>query len=210
MKGVGLPGMMFVLSAERSFNLAWYMLNQVTLDKGPAIGYPNNKCAYGNSNCWASGNSGEIDFLESAWTVDAGATDNYRRLYSTQWNQVRRSFIGDQGETCNADGGWFSNQETSNNYFLGASYNQSYPYVFVAVVERIGTFIYQIPASTIDSVWPGLSRKTLLDQHSVLQTVVLLVTIKIPTVPCFCPTVRQLVGEVQPVDIKKVPIKAAK
>ena len=159
-RGVGPPGMMFVLSTERSFNLAWYMLNQVTLDKGPIAGYPNNKCAYGNSNCWSSGNAGEIDFLESAWTVNSGDTDEYRRLYATQWNQVGRSFIGDQGETCNADGGWFSDQETSNNYFLGTGYNQSYPYIFVAVVDRVGTFIYRIPASISDSVWPGLSRKT--------------------------------------------------
>ncbi len=85
-KGVGPPAMMFVISTEKSFNMAWYMLNQVTLDKGPVIGYPNNKCTYGNNNCWATGNSGEIDFLESAWTVDAGATDGYRRLYATQWN----------------------------------------------------------------------------------------------------------------------------
>ena len=159
-KGVGPPAMMFVLSTEKSFNMAWYMLNQVTLDKGPVNGYPNDRCAHGNNNCWATGNSGEIDFLESAWTVDAGATDNYRRLYATQWNQVGRSFIGDQGSTCNADGGWFSNQEASNNYFLGTGYNQSTPYIFVAVVDRIGTFIYRIPSSTADYVWPGLSRTT--------------------------------------------------
>ncbi len=159
-KGVGPPGMMFVISTEKSFNLAWYMLNQVTLDKGPTTGYPNNKCPYGNNNCWATANSGEIDFLESAWTVNAGAADNYRRLYSTQWNQVGRSFIGDQGSTCNADGGWFNDQEASNNYFLGTGYNQSVPYIFVAVVDHIGTFIYRIPASMVESVWPGLSRTT--------------------------------------------------
>ena len=33
--------------------------------------------------------------------------DDYHRLYSTQWNQVGRSFVGDMGSTCNADGGWF-------------------------------------------------------------------------------------------------------
>ena len=32
--------------------------------------------------------SGEIDFLETAWTVDASTTDNYRRLFNAQWNQV--------------------------------------------------------------------------------------------------------------------------
>ena len=35
-----------------------------------------------------------------------------------QYNQVGRSFIGDGGSTCNADGGWFSDV-TSNKYFLG-------------------------------------------------------------------------------------------
>ena len=56
--------------------MAWYMLNQVTLDKGPNILYPNDECAYGN-NCWAAGNAGEIDILESVWTVNAGTTDSY-------------------------------------------------------------------------------------------------------------------------------------
>ena len=95
--------------------MAWYMLNQVTLDKGPTIPYPNGECAYGNNNCWAAGNAGEIDFLESVWTVNAGKVDSYRRLYATQWNQVGRSFIGEMGSTCNSDGGWFNEQLTSNN-----------------------------------------------------------------------------------------------
>jgi len=118
-KGVGPPGMLFVMSVERVWNMAWYMLNQVTLDRGPTIGYPNDKCAYGNNNCWAAGNAGEIDFLESVWTVNAGTVDNYRRLYATQWNQIGRSFIGEQGSTCNSDGGWFNDDVASNNYFLG-------------------------------------------------------------------------------------------
>lgn len=79
-KGVGLPRMLFVLSVKRVWNMAWYMLNQVTLDKGPDILYPNNECAYGNNNCWAAGNAGEIDFLESVWTVNAGTTDSYQRI----------------------------------------------------------------------------------------------------------------------------------
>ena len=76
-KGIGPPGVMFVLSVERVWNIAWYMLNQGTLDRGPTITYPASGCCHGNNNCWAAGNAGEIDFLEAAWTVNAGATDNY-------------------------------------------------------------------------------------------------------------------------------------
>ena len=159
-RGVGPPGMMFVLSVERVWNIAWYMLNQGTLDKGPAIAYPNSGCRHGNNNCWAAGNAGEIDFLEAAWTVNAGKTDGYRRLYATQWNQVGRSFVGDMGESGHADGGWFSNSQTTNNYFLGTKPNQTNPFVFVAVVDSVGTFIYRIPSGQSDKIWPGLSRKT--------------------------------------------------
>ena len=156
-KGVGPPGMMFVMSTEKSINLAWYMLNQVTLDKGPAIEYPRDGCLLGNNNCWAAGNAGEIDFLESPWTVDAGAADNYGRLFSTQWNQVGRSFIGNKGSTGHADGGWFNEKTASNNYFLGS---KSTAHVFVAVVDQIGTFIYRIPGVSVEKVWPGLTRTT--------------------------------------------------
>ena len=79
--------------------------------------------------------------------MDAGATDQFRKLYATQWNQVGRSFVGDLRSTCNADGGWFSNTETSNNYFLGTKPNQRDPYIYAAVVDRVGTFIYRIPSS---------------------------------------------------------------
>lgn len=159
-RGAGPPGMMFVLSVEKVWNMAWYMLNQVTLDKGPAISYPSAQCMYGSDNCWASGNAGEIDFLESPWTVNAGAIDSYRRLYAVQWNQVGRSFIGEKGSTCHADGGWFSDAEATNNYFLGTMPNATNPYVFVAVVDRVGTFIYRIPAAQINEIWPGLSHTT--------------------------------------------------
>ena len=159
-KGVGPPGVMFVLSVEKVWNIAWYMLNQGTLDRGPAIAYPAGGCRHGNNNCWAAGNAGEIDFLEAPWTVNAGATDNYRRLYATQWNQIGRSFIGDMGATSHADGGWFSDQVTSNNYLLGTHPNQTDPYIFVAVVDSVGTFIYRIPSSQSDKIWPGLSRKS--------------------------------------------------
>ena len=160
-KGAGPPGMLFVLSVESVWNVAWYMLNQATLDKGPTVAYPRDKCRNGGGdNCWASGNAGEIDFLESPQTVNAGAKDGYRRLYATQFNQVGRSFVGNSGATCNADGGWFNEEVTSNNYFLGTRQNEPSPFVFAAVVDKIGTFIYRIPAGQSDQIWPGLTRKT--------------------------------------------------
>ena len=146
---------MFALSVERVWNIAWYMINQGTLDKGPTISYPASGCCHGNNNCWAVGNAGEIDFLEIPWTMNAGATDNYQGLYTTQWNQVDRSFVGDMGATGHADGGWFNNQVTSNNYFL-----QTDPYMFVAVVDNVGTFIYRISSSQSNRIWPGISRKS--------------------------------------------------
>ena len=39
-KGAGPPGMLFVLSVESVWNVAWYMLNQATLDKGPTVARP--------------------------------------------------------------------------------------------------------------------------------------------------------------------------
>jgi hypothetical protein len=45
------------------------MLNQLTLDRGPAVSLPQEECAVSNSNCWASGNAGEMDFLETPWDV---------------------------------------------------------------------------------------------------------------------------------------------
>ena len=64
------------------------------------------------------------------------------------------------GATGHADGGWFSNQVTSNNYFLGTHPNQTDPYIFVAVIDSVGTFIYRIPSSESDKIWSGLSRKS--------------------------------------------------
>jgi hypothetical protein len=35
------------------------MLNQLTLDRGPAVSYPAAQCANGiNDNCWGAGNAG--------------------------------------------------------------------------------------------------------------------------------------------------------
>eukprot|EP01006_Ploeotia_vitrea_P004675 TRINITY_DN115161_c0_g1_i1.p1 TRINITY_DN115161_c0_g1~~TRINITY_DN115161_c0_g1_i1.p1 ORF type:complete len:533 (+),score=43.22 TRINITY_DN115161_c0_g1_i1:62-1660(+) len=162
--GAKPPGMMFVLSTEQAWNFAWYMLNKVTLDRGPWKLYPPIPCPDNhNDNCWSAGNAGELDFLESPWTNSNGKTDDYRRLYATQWNQIGRWFTGQMGSTCNADGGWFQGDMTSNNYFLGTPPNATgsaiTPYVWVAVVDSVGTFIYRLPGKSAHHIWPGLSSK---------------------------------------------------
>ena len=54
--------MLFVLSVERIWNMAWYMLNQVTLERGPdeSLLYPHEDCSQRNDNCWSEGNAGKI------------------------------------------------------------------------------------------------------------------------------------------------------
>ena len=70
-KGVGNDkGAMFVMSTEDWWAGTWYMLNQLALDRGPGAAYPAAGCPGGiNSNCWASGNSGEMDFLEGVCMI---------------------------------------------------------------------------------------------------------------------------------------------
>eukprot|EP01006_Ploeotia_vitrea_P032488 TRINITY_DN64691_c0_g2_i1.p1 TRINITY_DN64691_c0_g2~~TRINITY_DN64691_c0_g2_i1.p1 ORF type:complete len:539 (-),score=42.77 TRINITY_DN64691_c0_g2_i1:87-1595(-) len=163
--GVGAPGMMFVLSTERIYNTAWYMINQVNLDRGPDKMYPASHCPDGiNKGCWDGGNAGEIDFLEATWTSPNGTIDDYRRLYATQWNDDGRANPGCIGSTCVADGGWYINKglnKTTNSYFLGSDPKNSsaQPMVWVAVVDRVGTYIYRIPGDSAESYWPGLGRK---------------------------------------------------
>jgi hypothetical protein len=214
-RGVGPPGMMFVLSAEEFWGATWYMLNtvrlgkrrerssveptnaepsapfpspththtltrthkharahalplrlscrcpppgqkknlaawQLTLDRGPQVGYPEQSCKVTNDNCWAAGNAGEMDFLEPPWNSNnASATQGYRTSYSTQFNQVGRCFNG------GVNGGGFS----SRNYLLTASAEAPEAVVYVAVVDSVGNWVYRIPATQVESVWPGLGRK---------------------------------------------------
>ena len=107
-KGVGGDGgALFVLSTEHFWGGTWYMLNQLTIDRGPASAYPEERCAVTNDNCWASGNAGEMDFLETGWNLrDISDDPAFRRSFSTQFNQIGRCFNG------GINGGGF----TSNNY----------------------------------------------------------------------------------------------
>ena len=107
--------------------------------------------------------AGEIDFLEAPWTVDHGAVDDYRRLYATTWNQAGQSFLPSRGESGHADGGWFA--EGTSSSFMTGSNPASYPHnpepvVWAAVVDRVGTYLYRIPAGNASSIWPGLDRRT--------------------------------------------------
>lgn len=106
--------MMFVLSAGEFWGATWYMLNQLSLDRGrPRCRIPPRaNCSVSASNCWAAGNAGEMDFLEPAWdSANSTATYGYRASYSTQYNQIGRCFNG------GVNGGGFS----SENFLLTAS-----------------------------------------------------------------------------------------
>lgn len=151
-RGVGPPGAMFVLSTEQFWGATWYMLNALTLDRGPGGGYPADKCSVTNDNCWASGNAGEMDFLEPSWSNgDANSTSGYRKSYSTQYNQVGRCFNGA------INGGGFG----SPNHVLTSGQGANEPFIYVAVVDSVGNWVYRIPADQAGDIWPGIGRKTI-------------------------------------------------
>ncbi len=147
-KSSGGGGAMFVLSSEQFWGATWYMLNTLTMDRGPAGG--RSDCSVTGDNCWASGNAGEMDFLEPSWSKgNATTTDEYRASYSTQWNQIGRCFNG------GVNGGGFG----SANMILTSGETKPEPIVYVAVVDSVGNYVYRIPASQVEEVWPGLGRK---------------------------------------------------
>lgn len=154
-RGVGgRGGVMFVLSTEDWFWGTWYMLNTLTLERGPGVGYPRAGCSVTNDNCWASGNAGEMDFLEAGWNNPQMAAEDFRPSFATQNNQVGRCFQG------GVNGGGFG----SSNYLLTEASplkgSPAEPIVYVAVVDSVGNFVYRIPAAQVGSIWPGLGRTT--------------------------------------------------
>ncbi|EDQ84572.1 uncharacterized protein MONBRDRAFT_12712 [Monosiga brevicollis MX1] len=147
--GVAGDGLMFVLSTEQFWAATWYMLNQVTLDRGPAVGYPADQCPVTNNNCWAGGNAGEMDFLEPAWQEPNNTrTQGYRRSFDTQFNQVGRCFNGGVNQ-----GGF-----QSDNYVVTSGRDENRPYIYVALVDSVGNWLYRIPAENASTIWPGLNR----------------------------------------------------
>jgi hypothetical protein len=153
--GVGPPGAMFVLSTEDWFGGTFYMLNQVTLDRGPAFGYPASACDGGiNDNCWASGNAGEMDFLEPAWNQPGAAGANYTQAFATSANQVGRCFTGGVNTGGFRSDNWVATEASP----LAGSPPE--PVIYVAVVDAVGTWVYRIPAERAGEIWPGLGRTT--------------------------------------------------
>ena len=149
-------GMMFILSTESSYNFAFYMLNQATLDRGP--GSP--ACQYQGkiyNNCWSSGNAGEIDFLESPFSAPNGTIDNYSRMYLNNINQFGRSFPSIKGHM---NGGWGEDWETSAMMTGTNPFANPKPLIYVAIVDKIGIWVYRIPIDNNNkTVWNGISRK---------------------------------------------------
>jgi hypothetical protein len=157
-------GIMYVLSTELSYNFAFYMLNQATLDRGP--GSP--ACDYNNNlynNCWASGNAGEIDFLEPAFAAENATIDDYSRFYLNNINQYGRSFPSTKGSL---NGGWGSDWETSAMMTGTNPFTRPKPLIYVAIVDKIGVWVYRIPIDNNNrTVWNGINRKnidTILDR----------------------------------------------
>ena len=152
--GVGAPGAMWVMSTEEWWGGTWYMLNQLELDRGPAVPYaPSDACRPTDDNCWAAGNAGEMDFLEPAWqsgkASDPSVSSDYRAAYATQNNQIGRMFNG------GVNTGGFA----SSNYLLTGGKDGGEPVVYVAVVDKVGNWVYRIPADEAAAIWPGIGRK---------------------------------------------------
>jgi len=144
--GVGPPGMLFVISVQKFKYAAWYILNQATLDRGPANSNPNCN----GDNCWADGSAGEIDFLESPFWDSYIQThpDLYNRLYATAFNGAGRCFPN-QGVPAGCSGG-----EQTTSYFWG----DDNPHIYAAVVDSVGVTIYR------DVEWEGLTQFTASSQ----------------------------------------------
>ena len=156
----GTNGAMWVLSTEQFWGGTFYMLNQLTLDRGPAGGYqPASACGPTNDNCWASGNAGEMDFLETGWNLRNISDDpHFERSFSTQFNQIGRCFNG------GVNGGGF----TSKNYVQTSPPGPGFfpaagaiqPFIYVIVVDSVGNYVYRLPADEASTIWPGIARKT--------------------------------------------------
>ena len=185
--GVGPPAMAFILSVERVFNFAWYILNQAALDRGPqdlmsdcqnCMKFHNYSDTQVNGikqagNTWLCARSGEWDLLESPMfgqvpniNDDKGAVKkeytDYRKLYSNNiinaGSNGKASAAG-LGSTNSADQSW-----GSTHYFQAdemGDLSAASPRVFFAIIDYNGTTIFQIPTGDgAPSYWSGINRKT--------------------------------------------------
>jgi len=89
----------------------------------------------GNSNCWASDNSGEWDLLESGWTgVDYPGNENYDLLYATTNNQgaVGRCLFPAAGVKGEGTGGFGSCKATR-----GSKPGEDKPTLYVGIIDKV-------------------------------------------------------------------------
>lgn len=159
--------MMFVLSTNRLHNVAFYVMNQATLDRGPAFAYPSSSSS-SSPNTWACANSGEWDVLEPSWSQPgAGEDGSYDTLYATTSNQgdAGRALWPSYGATGSGIGGF-----GSDCYVTGSV---DVPQLTVAVVDAAGLYTYSFPCSDASAIWPGMAcdaiDDTLLDAAPVLR-----------------------------------------
>jgi len=187
--GVGAPAMAFMLSVERVFNTAWYVLNQAALDRGPAVSLvqslsPQSLTEMGYSsaeaqsmlaagNTWASARSGEWDLLESTMNAgqpgDATATvnDNYQYLFSnaaTNEGSNGICLIHSLGSDFSQNGTYVNQSGGwfSRKFFVGDDPSgQASPRVFFCIIDSNGTTIFQIPTGEgAKAHWAGIRRKS--------------------------------------------------
>jgi hypothetical protein len=173
--GVGAPAFAFIISVEKIFNAAWYMLNQSTLDRGPINSITKDALIKSGlssqdadgvieaGNTWGSkARSGEWDILESTM-IGQEKSDNldYLKLYAnTDTNPGSNGICLHHGTGTNdkQSGGW-----NSTKYFVSDNYNinKSTPRVFFTIMDANGTTVFQIP--TYDGApeyWKGIGRKS--------------------------------------------------
>ena len=173
--GVGAPAFAFIISVEKIFNVAWYMLNQSTLDRGPINSITKDALIKSGltqqdadgviaaGNTWGSkARSGEWDILESTM-IGEEKLDNldYLKLYAnTDTNDGSNGICLHHGTGTNGkqSGGW-----NSTKYFFSDNYkiNTSTPRVFFTIMDANGTTVFQIP--TYDGApeyWKGIGRKS--------------------------------------------------
>ena len=172
--GVGAPAFAFIISVEKIFNVAWYMLNQSTLDRGPINKMQENELINSGltrdeakevikaGNTWEKARSGEWDILESTMIGEEDTVNKgYLKLYAnTDENRGSYGICLHHGKGTDGkqSGGWYTEK-----YFISDDYmdNESNPRVFFTIMDANGTTVFQIP--TYDGApeyWKGIGRKS--------------------------------------------------
>lgn len=165
--GAGPPAFMAVLSLDRAYNFAWYLLNQVALDRCPDCSKPNCRLQGGSeqggiANCWGDppgAESGELDLLETPFWSCKGFPElcddrGYGRMYVTVSNSkgfCNPMLNGNYSEYGPAFG--MGGHGTTNFFDAGdtASAPAAQGHLYAAVVDAAGVTIYRDPD------WPGLT-----------------------------------------------------